>query len=420
MSAFLAEMTSVLPYKRPRYSPVNPLPSKRHQRRCDWESLLSEMHRLMGRFLTEVDRKRCRGVSRVWRRAFSRDVNCLTLRDVTSNQLTAALRRVFTNVTDVKVTALRGRLEADVRHCSQLRRLWIEPVHTAGREARRLATIGALTQLEELHLWGPVGCTAQGVQHLATLTRLTSLSLGTRLVMQGKDWSALGRCTGLRQLQFVGCCSLDDDGLSFLATAFTQLTQLQLSVAWDGTCDVRDEGMSALGSMTTLLDLDLRGLSAMTSHHFGQLMQLTQLTGLKLELAPVGSRVEVAGLERLTDLRRLSLGSFSGIDDQAVQSLSQLTRMTALHLGECVDVTDEGAAAMGALPSLVHLKLDRCPWLTRQGLDALIAAPSLKSLKITGIYSITGDELHDFMHAHHLLYDTLAWKQQILLIRDIP
>jgi Leucine-rich repeat (LRR) protein len=208
-----------------------------------------------------------------------------------------------------------------------------------------LAHLSGLLSLQSLWIWrAPVS--GAGLSHLSRLTELRELDLSrTRLTEPG--FAGLGN---LRQLQTLGLhdTPITDDCLAHLAS-LRILRELQLT-----RTAVTDAALAHLGKVTSMEDLDLSN---------------TRITG------------NAAGLENLTELRRLNLND-TPFSDAGLARLSGLSELRTLNMMS-TKVTDSGLAQLGGLTNLECLNL-LFVGITDTGLATVERLSGLKRLFLSG------------------------------------
>lgn len=353
-----------------------------------------------------------------FRKTFSWGVRSLNIRECYIEDVVDSLIHTFQNVRALHVTRSLGRIPRSLRNCIQLKELSIEPVNLGHRHQMECAFISPLTNLESLKLWGPIGCTSKTMESFGSLLLLKTLSLGSSLMISGRDLVHISPCLKLESLQLRGCHSIDDTGLIHIGK-LTQLKELELSVGLSSptsVCRVSPRGIHQLSQLPFLKSLKLANFSSFTSRHLIQLSSRTTLTELSLDFPRAICSMDFASLSRLTRLVHLRIRNVLVIDDHSVQVCRELTQLEFLHLGTCTLTTDASASLLSTLPRLRELRIDEYPLLTETGLEALIESPSLTRIKITGIYSITNEEVKDLALNNSFSLDSDSWSQQTINI----
>ncbi len=279
---------------------------------------------------------------------------------------------------------------------------------SAGKKADDdlLAKLKTLPKLRELDLEITTLLTPAGLAQLAESPALETLHL---YLLNGASNEALGdaalqaasRIKSLRDLSAAGC-QVTDDGVKPLAS-MTQLTALSLS----GN-RLTDAGLSSLAGMTNLTNLDLSGTLWVNSHMqitdqgMKQLSRLTELRELSVSgrgiaisgaglsfprlqsLALGGEQVTDAALDSITqcrDLRRLTL-SWTDISDSGLKRIAGLGELRYLML-DSDRITGAGIAFLQGLPKLEYLQL-RVTLLTDEALRHLSQIKSLTRIDLWG------------------------------------
>ncbi|KAI5424460.1 hypothetical protein KIW84_030593 [Lathyrus oleraceus] len=116
--------------------------------------------------------------------------------------------------------------------------------------------------LEELDLTDCSGVNDIALKYLSRCSKLVRLKLGlcTNISDIGLAHIACN-CANLTELDLYRCVRIGDDGLAALATGCNKLTMLNLSYCIRMT----DIGLKCIGNLSELSDLEMRGLSNITS-----------------------------------------------------------------------------------------------------------------------------------------------------------
>jgi hypothetical protein len=135
----------------------------------------------------------------------------------------------------------------------------------------------------------------------------------------------------------------------------------------DGACQslrvldgVTDEGMYALCARLpalTFLELDNQGVVSLTENGLRAVGDLTTLTELYLSECSGVTDLVLWELRDRTALARLSLENCTNVTDVGVRELRGLTAITHLYLTGCLQVTDSGLRHLTSLTALVRLRL---------------------------------------------------------------
>jgi hypothetical protein len=263
-------------------------------------------------------------------------------------------------------------------------------VHGAGISDVGAEHLARISKLEGLSL-GSTSVTADGIKQLAMSTRLKGISiigpntndatiaaLGTMqeltsISLLDADISSQGlepltRLPKLRMLRLLRCGWLDDEAARHLA-------QLRGLEALDLTgAPIGDRGLAHLRAMPNLTSLSLSGTNV-SDDGMEAVASLRKLRFLQLD----GSCVGDMGVSRLRELSQLEvLGLFeTGISDVAADDLASLTNLRRLRLTR-TSVTDSGLIKLKSLAKLELL--DVGPSVTQEG--AQILKESLPNCRI--------------------------------------
>ena len=248
-------------------------------------------------------------------------------------------------LTDAAV-ALIGKLpqlrELNLSSCASLSDAALH--HLAGVSTLQLLQLEALPKV-----------TDAGVQHLEKLPSLRWLSLAGCTHLKGPGFatslSRLGSRLHRLDLSKVAC--LDDDALSALSSALTELRALRLGWCYRLT----SRALTSLANLPRLTALDL----AHTRLDDAALCQLSQCLTRLRELSLRGCAVSDAGLARCRGFSRMESLSLRTceVGNGCVSALQAMPRLKALDLG-FTDVTDEGLLGLHPLSRLTALNLDSC------------------------------------------------------------
>jgi hypothetical protein len=221
-----------------------------------------------------------------------------------------------------------------------------------------------------------------GSEHLAFLDALkpddlTALSLnngGGGYEIQDKEFSRLGRLTGLKLLDLEA-----SEAASQAMEAVSHLTNLRHLNLSDTMIKDRDtNALAKLGKLESL-NINHNDLSDATFSHIQNSKHLTNLVAKRSGLTRAG----VKYLTNLTNLRSLRLAS-DKIGDAGVQSLPPLDQLTELDIGDC-DLTPACISSLSKFPKLAYLFINRC----KPSKEAFAAVSKLKSI---AFLSITGEQ----------------------------
>jgi len=199
-----------------------------------------------------------------------------------------------------------------------------------------------------------VGVQPELMEVLKTLPRLKQLDLS-------REWN----CNDHDQIY--------DEHLNHLAS-MTTLTSLSLA-----NCKkITDEGLKQIGKLTSLEKLDLRGCQGITDEGLSALSALNHLRELDLSGVLTVTAKGIANLGRLMSLESLNLSGCQGIRDEALAALKALSGLKRLNLREISEITDAGLAELPALPNLVSLELSHNWKVTDEGMRHVGQIKTLK------------------------------------------
>jgi Leucine-rich repeat (LRR) protein len=266
---------------------------------------------------------------------------------------------------------LKGKMtDADWVHLHSLvnlRALTLNSPHLTDME---LLGLRGLDRLESFSLLGSNGVVGPGLVHLRLLGQLTSLALPSGFPEQGLQYVA-----ALEKLE-----SLSIHGTTFSENAAGLRRIKELKGLQDltlKTTNITDEGLAHLAELTQLRRLDLRSNHRITDAGIVHLADLDRLEWLDVsELALTD--VALSHLGGLSNLQTLILPA-RGITGVGFEHLADLTTLTTLRPGK--SVTDEGLRHIGALRSLNSLTLSETP-ITEVGLSHLSGLNELEQLDL--------------------------------------
>jgi Leucine-rich repeat (LRR) protein len=302
---------------------------------------------------------------------------------VYGSKLTAAAYAHLADLTQLEEVTLGGfsvevgdECLAHMKKMTKLRTLGIgkEKLTDAG-----MAHVKNFAELRELRIEGPK-VTAAGLESLAALKKLETLTVLSCPAINGDGMAALKGLTNLQGLELVYCGQIDAKATAHLK-GLTKLKKLR----FDG---VQDEALEGIAGLKNLEDLQL----FYTSVGDPGLKHLGGLTGLR-SLNLMKTRVTDAGLKHLsglTALQNLSLSDNKAITDAGLEHLAGLTGLEELGLSDC-KIGGAGVKHLAKLANLKRLWLNGNP-LTDAGLAPLKNLKKLDSIYLTGT-KVTDDEV---------------------------
>lgn len=123
--------------------------------------------------------------------------------------------------------------------------------------------------------------------------------------------------------------------------------------------------------------LELRDSSKLDDECLYDLKNFTNLKILFIKSNIITNK-GLSYLGSLTNLNQLNLSSLSNIDDNGLIHLKKLEKLTILDLGDCINITDDGLDHLNFLTELKYLNLSYCKNITSNG---LVKLDNLKKLK---------------------------------------
>ncbi|XP_031440137.1 uncharacterized protein si:ch73-173p19.1 isoform X2 [Clupea harengus] len=263
----------------------------------------------------------------------------------------------------------------------QLRLLSIK--HTKVTDVSALAELRCL---QTLHLDG-TDVREDSLQHLATHSTLSGLSLAGIPVMDGNHTLELISGLRLTQLTLPGRHSVTDSGLAFLSR-LRMLSELDLT---DYT-HVTDQGVTQLAAMTRLKKLSLCN-TQVTDVGLPPLASLQELLELCLDRCAVSSRGVAALITRLPHLQVLGLASTQVGDTVVKRGLIHCSELVKLNLSR-TRITDHGLKFLRQT-QLSQINLDSSG-VSLVGVANLISScPLLTSVRASHTRAIPPDQVSD-------------------------
>lgn len=235
-----------------------------------------------------------------------------------------------------------------------------------------LVALGMLDRLELLEITECTGFSEQGLESIAQLTKLRSLTLSGKavrdsLLLKLKNLSNI-TSLALRQAQvsndgfrvlesFVKLKELDVYGTAVSSDFLTNipypanLTKIKLRLSGIASAEivqqvVRFENLNAL-------DLGENDLEAAAIASIAQLPKLEDLNLLRTKLSNDAVQI-LCESQANSRLKKLNLDDNSEVDDRSIESLLFMKSLEFLHLGK-TQVTDTGIKKLSALSQLKTL-----------------------------------------------------------------
>lgn len=191
--------------------------------------------------------------------------------------------------------------------------------------------------------------------------------------IQNQSLYYVGKLNDLKKLDLTKSRSINDSGLAYLKNM--QLTSLGLS-----NTSVSDSGLSAIGTLKSLMNLDLSN-TKITANGLGQLSTCRNLQTLDLHQNKLGNS-NLDGLKELNNLDMLVLGE-TGIGDLAVKSLANMRMLRTLYLNDS-SITNAGLSNLSNLENLQKLDLSGTK-IDKQGIKFLTKFANLKELRLKDV-----------------------------------
>ena len=271
------------------------------------------------------------------------------------------------NVTDEGFKSLIG--------LSHLRELRLESCNEMGE--RGVQTIGILTNLANLNLsccfnLGSSTSLNLSFQPLAALTGLKHLVLRWCRLNELKFLPPL---TKLEYLDLMGN-SLENDQELCSFFHLRLLKHLELSYT-----SITDQGLSKLGTLSSLQTLLLKCCEDLKGETFDALASLKDLVKLNLHKCKQLNDQGMKALSSLKQLTYLDLSGCTAITDEGFKELASLTNLHYLNLENCT-ITDEGLKGLSSLTQLEFLNLEKCHQITDEGIVHLTPLKNLVKLNL--------------------------------------
>eukprot|EP00753_Platysulcus_tardus_P007934 PLAT15535.2.p1 GENE.PLAT15535.2~~PLAT15535.2.p1 ORF type:complete len:630 (-),score=336.95 PLAT15535.2:103-1992(-) len=241
----------------------------------------------------------------------------------------------FARLTELRVLKLggSGRLTSAALLTLPLARLQALELACLHRlDDSALATLADCASLVDLDLGGDMGITRAGFRQLAALPRLRTLSLRKTRAQPG-DIAAL--LPQLRSLNVESCSRMADEDLLAIAASMPQLRQLNIA-----HCPaLTDHSIAALGSLSALTRLSLRGNRSLT-----------------------GSTMHALATTRLQEV---DLSWCIRLRNDGVRSLALVKSLESINLMGCHALTDAGVIALRSLKQLRSVSLIGCRMVSK-------------------------------------------------------
>lgn len=225
-----------------------------------------------------------------------------------------------------------------------------------------LPALARLTDLEVLHLGASPGITDRGLQHLAGLKQLKSLTLSGE-VLSGTGLAHL-RDLPLRELVVYSSQRLTDQGIAAIAE-LKQLTRLDL--AWAKA--LSDDQVAELTKLPALRELSVWGSGQLTDAGLQHISTLPHLESLTFSHARQITSNGISRLAALTKLQELKMG-YMPLSDEAMAPVSRIKSLEYVEM-HGLDITGQGLQTLAGLTQLKRLYIHGADKLTREDVDKL-------------------------------------------------
>jgi hypothetical protein len=150
---------------------------------------------------------------------------------------------------------------------------------------------------------------------------------------------------------------------------------------------VTDAGMAAVGKVTTLQDVDLRGCT-ISNAGLEPLTALSELKALRLSGESGVTSVDDDGMVHVAKMKNLKalLLDFLWISEVGLEQLAGLDKLEELYLAKTL-VGDDALAMMSQFPRLKKLRISQCQF-ENEGLAHLAKVTTLENLDLSENNSI--------------------------------
>lgn len=257
-----------------------------------------------------------------------------------------------------------------------------------------LAELTKFPRLERLCIWGNKPIYDRHIKYLESLTQLKSLTLwGTPIeTLTDASLASIGKLTNLEELHFIGWAKprFTSAGAAHLRN-LKRLKQINLLGSWQGPKGIED-GDEIISHLASLPHLEsLKGIAHLSAEGMKTLATLKNLKCLHVDLKdPLQGYDGPTGIPCLLDLKLLEelnlvsrVDAFSDADVAALVSLSNLKELSI----EPRTLSEKHLASIGKLQQLQRLTL----WcsVTFTGLNQLNGLSNLHSLQVNSVTNAT-------------------------------
>jgi beta-lactamase regulating signal transducer with metallopeptidase domain len=278
-----------------------------------------------------------------------------------------------------RLTGLRNlslaSVEVNPRSLSLLASLpRVEQLYTPDKTSdAAMAEIAKMQSLKILDV-GPSQMTGEGLRSLGKLTSLEVLGLYGNPGMTDDGLEALTQLRSLRHLRLGMEGPFTDRGMEYLAA------MPSLKVLWLDTPNVTDEGLRQLSKSRSLERLNVHWLEKITGRGVAYLKNMPQLKGLDVTSARL-TDADLAHFGAMPNLDDLCLPY--GFTDAGISHLADSKHLKRLYV-QCVDkspLTDKALAAISTLHELEDLSIAGTGF-TDEGIELLLRLKNLQALHL--------------------------------------
>ena len=272
-----------------------------------------------------------------------------------------------------QLTAPAGLTDAAMAEIARMPSLRILHVSRDQLTDEGLRSLGKLTSLEGLDLYGNPGITDEGLSALRSLHSLRHLRLGAASRLTDRAMTHLAALPSLKTLR-LDARPITDEGLRHLS-ASRSLERLDLH----GQERITGRGVARLGNLRQLKALDISS-AAFTEADLAAIAAMANLEHLVLPRRTFTD----AGVSRLAALKHLkylwvNCSQDSPLTDAALAAISRMRELEELHIAGA-GFTNQGIALLRDLDRLSALHLVFWPGLDNETLRLLAELPALREL----------------------------------------
>jgi hypothetical protein len=263
----------------------------------------------------------------------------------------------------------------------KLKRLRLRSLSVSDLGLVKLAT---LDRLELLEITDCTGFSQQGLESIAPLIRLRSLTLSGKAV---------------------------DESVLLKLKSLSNITSLALRHA-----PISNEGFRVLESFPKIKELDVYGTSV-SSDFLAKIPYPASLTKMKLRSSSIASTQIVQGIARFENLNALDLGE-NDLDADAIASVAQLKKLEELNLLR-TKLSNDAVKILCESPANARLKklnLDDNSAMDDRSIDSLLDVKSLEFLHLgkTQVTDTGIQKLSALSHLKTLIVNDTAVTQEAL------